>query len=506
MILMPTVRNKLTPDPNPNQPKTQTVVLNYTAAGPKQVEFHKAWRDFPTRIICGSVGSSKTFSVCADLIFNLWFNKRFQGKTALVVGLTSAHCRDLLLPLFKQILTNETPQGNIGAIPNVNYKITYAPTLKIELFGYGFVSKLIFLSLESKDNLRAWNASLVYCDDLGSTDEESWNHVCDRAYREADGIGGMIATANPTNPSSWVYKRYFGPLADTGLAPDGVYLDTWNLYDNPTLKERWPIMEQRYAYSPVEFKRKILGEWVGQDGLVFSNFDRARHVMWRSNKSITRTDLDFIRESAVYCGLDFGSRDPTVCLWVARWQDKYYVFREYYNNAAGATIRKHADLIKSKTEPVVRYYSDSYTETVQTYSTYGLNLTVADKGAGSLLNGIALINQLLAEGRLFIVDECPNLIREMESYEWKPGAAKDEPRDKDNHCCDALRYVIYSLMGGANQTGMFFAASTTLPLIAPVVGDFTLVPTDAKRPAATARVIGMRVDGTLVYADAADSG
>jgi phage terminase large subunit len=45
------------------------------------------------------------------------------------------------------------------------------------------------------------------------------------------------------------------------------------------------------------------------------------------------------------------------------------------------------------------------------------------------------------------MDDCKNLIREVESYVWDPReAAKgfDKPMKKDDHCTDAIRYCIAS--------------------------------------------------------------
>ena len=53
----------------------------------------------------------------------------------------------------------------------------------------------------------------------------------------------------------------------------------------------------------------------------------------------------------------------------------------------------------------------------------------------------------MKKGNLFIMEECVDTIREIESYVWDPKAADrgyDEPMKKDDHSTDALRYVLAS--------------------------------------------------------------
>ncbi len=51
----------------------------------------------------------------------------------------------------------------------------------------------------------------------------------------------------------------------------------------------------------------------------------------------------------------------------------------------------------------------------------------------------------MGKGNLVVCKECPNLIREIESYVWdskKSAQGDDEPIKKGDHAVDALRYVM----------------------------------------------------------------
>lgn len=402
------------------------VTLNYEPLSDKHKAFHLAYsRDnVPVRILNGGVGTGKTIAVAGDICRALLTYPEFDGKTALVAGITGTHCRNLLVPEFKKILSWEDAKGRPrGLIENRDYRVVLHPMPEIEFFNG---SKILFVSLESGVNLRGYNVSIVYADDIGETGGDTWDALSDRAFREKDGVGFIVATLNPTNPYHWAYKRYFDPSVK--LNPRLVYVDTLTMFDNPALKSSWTRKEAQYAHSPVEYRRKILGEWCSQEGLVYTAFDAKTHVIPKADM------LEAIRDGVSYSGHDFGGKDPTTALWVSKYKEKYYVYREYYNAASSQTISKHAEFINRQTEHVVKRYSDHYTESVNSYREHGVKLTLATKGNGAKLAGIELINQLFEDNRLIIADDCLNLIRELQQYEWLTNSARDMPKDGNDHC------------------------------------------------------------------------
>ena len=75
------------------------------------------------------------------------------------------------------------------------------------------------------------------------------------------------------------------------------------------------------------------------------------------------------------------------------------------------------------------------TTRVNIYKEYRMTIKLKIKGNG--------------KPSLFIFDNCKNTCREMASYHYPSGSStknpKDVPEGKDDHCCDALRYVIYTV-------------------------------------------------------------
>jgi phage terminase large subunit len=226
---------------------------------------------------------------------------------------------------------------------------------------------------------------------------------------------------------------------------------------------------------------------------VYSAFDREKHIIKRNEV------LPLIAHSAVYTGHDFGGKDPTTCVWIAAHQNKYYIFREYFSDKPTATIKDHTEFINRQTEPVMRRFSDHYTETVNTYKQYGVGLTLADKGPGSLKMGIATVNQLFADDRLFVSEDCKNVIRELESNEWRP--LKDEPKPGNDHTLDALRYVLFEIAGKNRGFKSYFATdSTDTSHLSTPKEDPTLIQHLKKAQENNLVLIGYEQNGTPIFA------
>jgi phage terminase large subunit len=69
-----------------------------------------------------------------------------------------------------------------------------------------------------------------------------------------------------------------------------------------------------------------------------------------------------------------------------------------------------------------------------------------------MLSGINKVNEYFKQDKIKIFRNCENTIREIENWKWrklKPGIMKnepDEPMDKDDHCCDSLRYLTMAVI------------------------------------------------------------
>ena len=426
--------------------KREVVQLGYEPAGDKHIAFHDAWKDYNVRIFCGAWGSGKSRAAAYEVVSQLLENPLYIGKTALVVGMTTHHCENQLWEQnFKKILQWTDKKGRQrGLIEGVHFKLTKKPQMKVE-FSNG--STILFASLEAKQNLAGFSVSIVFADELDKTDIEWWNLIQSRARGESE-RNIIFATCNPQNKSHWLYKRYVENY-EKGIPNEGVWYGTVTIDDNKFLSDQdKQDAKNRYAYSAHEYRKAILGEWISTDGLVYSQFDRDKH-------SYDSSQVNIGIEWPKWAGLDFGYNDATAGVYVARNPENnaYYVYREYYES--GRTPEINAKHLKQKTrtgDNPAYFVSDHYTETVETYRNQGLNIKLADKGKGSIMAGISIVQQLLFQNRLYIDRSCINLIRELETYQWDQKTGEPKKHQSD-HALDAIRYVMFDL----EAHGEFFA-------------------------------------------------
>ena len=72
------------------------------------------------------------------------------------------------------------------------------------------------------------------------------------------------------------------------------------------------------------------------------------------------------------------------------------------------------------------------------------------KAKNDVLNGIRAVSVNLNKERFYVAEGCKNTVREFGSYVWddkRTEAGVDTPMKIDDHCMDALRYFVFTIMG-----------------------------------------------------------
>lgn len=191
---------------------------------------------------------------------------------------------------------------------------------------------------------------------------------------------------------------------------------------------------------------RVLGHFGAFVGVVYKSFRREVHVV-----EPFAIPADWER----YRAIDLGFANPFVCLWLARGgpDRAWHVYREHYR--AQERLAWHAEKIKqaSGEERYIATWADHDAQDTFELAGYGLHTLPAKKDVHA---GIELVQAKLKvqdNGRplLTISRDCPNLTREMIGYRWREGTdlrdPPDDPRKKDDHGPDALRYGIESVEG-----------------------------------------------------------
>jgi phage terminase large subunit len=138
-------------------------------------------------------------------------------------------------------------------------------------------------------------------------------------------------------------------------------------------------------------------------------------------------------------GLDFGySNDPTALVDLYSYNGGIILDEQLYQK--GMSNKQIADLITNLPSPKTLVVADSSEpKSIDELSSYGINVIPANKGQGSVLQGI----QKLQDQRVSITKRSLNGIKEYRNYMWmtdKNGKILNTPMDMWNHFMDATRY------------------------------------------------------------------
>ena len=201
------------------------------------------------------------------------------------------------------------------------------------------------------------------------------------------------------------------------------------------------------------WEAEMLCKGAQREYLVLGEFDTSRHVR----------QFPWQRDWPTYRAIDFGYRNPFVCLWIQISPGgEVHVTDEYVQTAV--PLARHAVEILDRTDGVVGKILATYVDPAgrQRESITGAACTELLAASGipctwrgsGIVEGLELIRSALAPAtglpKLVIHPRCEKLIEALSTYHYpSPGAAGDADRpakDGPDHVIDALRYFFINRM------------------------------------------------------------
>ena len=326
------------------------------------------------------------------------------------------------------------------------------------------------------DNKARWKKALggqygcLYIDEINIADME---YIREASMR----CDYLMATLNPDDPSLPVYEEYINHARPTDRYANDAPPDLLNML-NAEPKSGWvwwyfsfdhnaglPQAKKEQIISMVPpgtklYKNKILGLRGRATGLVFSNFDRSRHIVNRNQLLQAEFDkkIRFVQFSA---GLDtaYSSKSPDTISMIFQGitQDRKLIVLDerVYNNAnmsnpiaPSDTVRNFIDFLERNREVwgfARQVYIDSADQATitelkkykrQNPCLYNFN------GAWKKTKIIDRINMQLGwlhTGDYLVCDTCRVHISELEAYSWAQDK-DNEPEDRNDHTINASQY------------------------------------------------------------------
>jgi phage terminase large subunit len=387
-------------------------------------------------VYSGAVGAGKSRALCIAAVLHV------AGRPHTRFGLFRKTRVGIVKSTLKTLLDGD---GFAPAVlPRGSY--THNKTLgEIQVNGGGMI---LYTGVETPESVRSMNLTQAGVDEVTELTAEDYNAVDDRVRVDIGEPLRILSATNPGPPSHWLAKMMGLSPEKQSPDPDCRIILT-KTADNTYLPQRYIESFNRHA-GTLYYRRMFLGEWCGSDGLVFDRWSREVHV--RTTTAPPRRVLVCVDE---------GYTDPFAALRLHLDPDgRVHVAREVYETrlTQDEKIERTRELVGDDACEVV--VDSAAPDLIESMRRKGLNSQAANKGQGSVNYGIGLVQgRLVPAGdglpRLTVDPNCTNLIREFESYEWKPGGdrLKDEPLDANNHALDSLRYGIRHLDTGDTTYG-----------------------------------------------------
>ena len=367
----------------------------------------------------GAVGAGKSRAACIKGLIHC------AGRPTARAGLF----RKTLVGLRKSTLKTLI-EGDGDAPPVLPYgSYTHNKVnCEIKINGGG---SILYSGVETPEAVRSMNLSLALIDEVTELTFEDYAAIDDRVRMEVDGQPLQVMSfTNPATPSHW-YAQMMGLSPEKQTPDDDCRIILTKTSDNTYLPEKYIKSFERHA-GTTYYRRMFLGEWCGTDGLIYPQFSRERHV-----RKIDTTGWE------QELGVDDGVVHP-FCTLDAYWgpDDRLHIAREVYEKGLASDQKRKA--IKGVLNGDARVIVDSAAkDLILSLQQNGVRAVPCDKGQGSVLFGINLIQTMLVNDMITIDPCCTNVIREFETYEWAENrdGLKDEPRKMNDHAMDPLRYL-----------------------------------------------------------------
>jgi phage terminase large subunit len=273
-------------------------------------------------------------------------------------------------------------------------------------------------------------------------DEKDFNTI-DESIRMPNVPNIVILVMNPQDVEHWIWKRWFAKshrmeTIDGQMIPISTHQDVTHIHT--TYLDNINNLSEDYLYRIKSIKEqnidayahRFLGKWLDKkQGVIFDNW----------------VEGEFDISLPFGYGLDFGFYpDPLALVKVAvdKGAKKIYVEEMIYKQSL--SYEQVIEQMNHYVEPNAMVIADtSEPRLIEALQQRGLNVQKADKGAGSIVEGI----KKMLDYQIIVTPESYNLKNELRNYIWNDRKSST-PLDADNHGIDSLRYSAMRLLQGSD--------------------------------------------------------
>lgn len=397
--------------------------MRFNRFSPKQMDIF-SWHlspQYEAVIADGAIRSGKTLAM--SIAFVMWSLKNYNNQTFAFCGKTIESLRRNVIVTLSQALRGVFL---VNECVSKNY---------IEI-SYNGVSNRYYL-FGGKDErsytlIQGITLAGVLFDEVALMPRS----FVEQALARCSVIGSKFwFNCNPESPNHWFYTEWILKPKEKRVK----YLH-FTMEDNFSLAED---IKDRYRsmYSGIFYDRYILGQWRLAEGLIYTMFDKEKHIVDSGNMTFDN----------YYVSIDYGTVNPFVALLWGRHNRKWYLIKEFYYDSKAHGYQKtdeeyYRDLEKligniQVKQIVVDPSAASFIACISKAGKYSVI-----KANNDVLDGIRNVSTELKMRRLFFDSSCKDTIKEFGLYSWDSKSKDDKPIKENDHAMDAVRYFVRTIL------------------------------------------------------------
>ncbi|GAA0106656.1 PBSX family phage terminase large subunit [Paraclostridium sordellii] len=367
----------------------------------------------------GAIRSGKTISM--SLSYVVWAMSKFNGQSFGMCGKTIGSFRRNVLFWLKLMLKAR------------KYKIEDKRADNLMIVSKGEITNYFYIfggkDERSQDLIQGITLAGIFFDEVVLMPESFVNQATGRCSVEGS---KFWFNCNPDGPYHWFNINWIEKRDEKNI----LYLH-FTMDDNLSLSEQ---IKKRYRsmYSGVFYDRYIKGLWKIADGVIYSMFDKEKHI-------VKASDYQY---KEYYISCDYGTQNATVFgLWGKVNDNLHIMIKEYYYSGRDTGIQKTDLEYAIDLKEFTKGYNIKYVIVDPSAASFITQLRKEGfkviKAKNAVIDGIRLVASLLNQFKILFDERCEETFKEFGSYVWDIEACKkgeDEVKKEHDHSMDQIRY------------------------------------------------------------------
>jgi hypothetical protein len=317
---------------------------------------------------------------------------------------------------------------------------------------------------KAKEGGRGLQIRWFWGDEWAYADSSAFNTVNGRLGRGEGflkALGLITSSPNKNQPYNWVYDYFDDPARTEERAKmhRSIVLDT---RENLKYLGGDYVRSLETAYTDELALIELRGQYASlSTGRVYKYFDRQNHLF----KGQDGIDFGYDPKLDAHLSFDF-NWNPATCIAAQERDDATIVVKEFkiansdtfemgrsvvewlqleghksaiyiYGDASGNS--RTANSKRTNWQIIWQAFRDADYEPVKRYG-------ASNPG---VLDSVLSVNNLFKQGRLYLVDRCLELAKDLEQVQWKDDAGTqiDKSNPDQTHLSDCIRYLCFGLHG-----------------------------------------------------------